>query len=159
LLDTVIFFGIFMIALPWLAHWFVPQPVPLPTIVRIWGGALLFAVGVGGWLTCLEVFARRGRGTPFPGEAPSRLVTTGLFAIVRNPIIVSELLVIWGEALYVASAGIVLYGFAVTLSSHLVVLHIEEPELRQRFGESYQEYCENVPRWFPRLHSIRTTSR
>jgi protein-S-isoprenylcysteine O-methyltransferase Ste14 len=27
----------------------------------------------------------------------------------------------------------------------------EEPFLRVRFGESYYEYCQNVPRIFPRL--------
>jgi protein-S-isoprenylcysteine O-methyltransferase Ste14 len=32
-----------------------------------------------------------------------RLVTDGPFGIVRNPIIVAELMVIWGEALYVTS--------------------------------------------------------
>jgi protein-S-isoprenylcysteine O-methyltransferase Ste14 len=31
------------------------------------------------------------------------------------------------------------------------VLVYEEPTLRELFGEEYRTYCENVPRWIPRL--------
>jgi protein-S-isoprenylcysteine O-methyltransferase Ste14 len=74
---------------------------------------------------------------------------------VRNPIIVAELMVIWGEALYVASVGIVLYALAASVAGHLIVVRVEEPELRRRFGESYDAYCRDVPRWLPRLRPGR----
>jgi protein-S-isoprenylcysteine O-methyltransferase Ste14 len=32
---------------------------------------------------------------------------------------------------------------------HLVVL-LEEPELRERFGAEYEEYCGRVPRYIPK---------
>jgi protein-S-isoprenylcysteine O-methyltransferase Ste14 len=67
----------------------------------------------------------------------------------------AELLVIWGEALYLASWGVTLYAIAISLAAHVMVRRIEEPELRERFGESFEEYCRNVPRWFPRLHRQR----
>jgi protein-S-isoprenylcysteine O-methyltransferase Ste14 len=102
-------------------------------------------------IACVDTFIRRGRGTQLPTEAPRRLVTDGLFGVVRNPIIVAELMVIWGEALYVASFGVVLYALAASVGGHLIVLYIEEPELRRRFGESYEVYCRDVPRWLPRL--------
>jgi protein-S-isoprenylcysteine O-methyltransferase Ste14 len=59
----------------------------------------------------------------------------------------------------VASLGVVLYGIAVTVAGHMVVIYVEEPELHKRFGQSYEIYSQNVPRWFPRLHSKRSTSR
>lgn len=155
LIDTVLFFSVFMVALPWVAHRLLPQALPLPAFVRIGGGTVLFAVGVAGWMTCLDAFTRRGRGTPFQQEAPRHLVTSGLFGVVRNPIIVSEFMVIWGEALYVASLGLLLYAIAVCAGGHLIVLHIEEPELRERFGESYDLYRQKVSRWFPKLRCIR----
>jgi protein-S-isoprenylcysteine O-methyltransferase Ste14 len=74
---------------------------------------------------------------------------------VRNPIIVAELMVIWGEVLYAASLGVFLYALAITIGSHMVVLYVEEPVLRKRFGESYEAYCRNVPRWLPRLRAKR----
>ena len=39
---AVLFASIFVVALPWAAHWLLPQPVPLPRPVSSWGGATLF---------------------------------------------------------------------------------------------------------------------
>jgi protein-S-isoprenylcysteine O-methyltransferase Ste14 len=153
LLNAVLFFGIFMLALPWLAHRLLPVTLPIPMGARTWLAGGLALVGVGAWIACLDTFSRRGRGTPLPLDAPRHLVTTGLFAATRNPIMAAELLVIWSEALYLASWGVALYAVAITVAAHVMVRRVEEPELRERFGESYEEYCKNVPRWFPRLRS------
>jgi protein-S-isoprenylcysteine O-methyltransferase Ste14 len=34
--------------------------------------------------------------------------------------------------------------------SHLFVIGYEEPTLRRRFGETYNEFLRTVPRWIPR---------
>lgn len=83
-------------------------------------------------------------------DSPSRLVTSGPFAVVRNPIMAGEILVIWAEALYFAVLGIFAYAAILTVAAHLLVVYIEEPELRERFGGQYAAYCKRVPRWFPR---------
>ena len=149
LLNAVLFFAIFMLALPGLAHTLLPAALPVPAGVRTWLAGALVLTGVGAWIACLDTFSRRGRGTPLPVDAPRHLVTTGLFAVLRNPIMAAELLVIWGEALYLASWGVALYAIGISVAAHVMVLHVEEPELRKRFGESYEEYCRNVPRWLP----------
>ena len=151
LLNAVLFFSIFMLALPWVAHHLLPAALPLPSSLRIWLGGVFGLVGVASWIACLDTFSRHGRGTPLAADAPRRLVTTGLFARMRNPIMAAELLVIWGEGRYVASWGVTVYAIAISVAAHLLVVHIEEPELRERFGESYEEYCREVPRWLPRL--------
>jgi protein-S-isoprenylcysteine O-methyltransferase Ste14 len=151
LLNAFLFFGIFMVALPWCANWLLPTPVPLPSWLRFFGGGALFLVGVVIWIICLDLFSRRGHGTPFPLDAPRNLVTTGPFAVVRNPIMAAEILVVWAEALYFSSYGIFLYAVLATLAGHASVLYVEEPELRERFGKHYEAYCRRVPRWFPRL--------
>jgi protein-S-isoprenylcysteine O-methyltransferase Ste14 len=156
LVGALLFFGAFVVALPWVAHSLSPTILPVPRGIRIWGGGALFALGVSGWLICLDAFSRQGRGTPAPTDAPSRLVTRGLFSFLRNPIIASELMVLWGVALYVASAGILLYAVAATVGAHFIVIRVEEPTLRKRFGESYATYCRKVPRWFPRLRPWRS---
>jgi protein-S-isoprenylcysteine O-methyltransferase Ste14 len=46
----------------------------------------------------------------------------------------------------------VIYAAAVALGFHLFVILYEEPELRRKFGASYEEYCKTVPRWFPKWH-------
>ncbi len=155
LLDAFLFFGVFMVACPWAAHRLLPLMLPLPAAIRVWGGSALFAVGVGIWIAGLDAFSRRGGGTPRPSDAPRRLVTDGLFGVLRNPIIVAELMVIWAVALHVASVGVLLYALLATAIGHWIVIHVEEPELRERFGESYEAYCREVPRWCPRLRPRR----
>ncbi len=74
---------------------------------------------------------------------------------MRNPIIAAELMVLWGEALYFSSIGFVTYAILLTLGAHWVVVRVEEPELRERFGDSYLAYCRDVGRWLPRVGSRR----
>jgi protein-S-isoprenylcysteine O-methyltransferase Ste14 len=159
LLNAVLFFAVFMVALPWLAHHLLPLALPVPQRLRIPVAVVFFVVGVAIWLGCLDTFSRHGRGTPFSMDAPRHLVTGGFFAFVRNPIMVGELLVIWAEALYLASAGVVLYAAAISVAAHLSVVYVEEPELRRRFGDSYEDYCRNVPRWLPQLHRPHRVAR
>jgi protein-S-isoprenylcysteine O-methyltransferase Ste14 len=57
--------------------------------------------------------------------------------------------------LYQQSISILLLSAPVFLLFRLVVVHIEEPALRKKFGAAYQEYCGSVPRWIPRRREVR----
>jgi protein-S-isoprenylcysteine O-methyltransferase Ste14 len=57
--------------------------------------------------------------------------------------------VIFGHANPVAIASVA----AVALAIHLFVLFYEEPTLRKKFGAGYEQYCQNVDRWWPRVRS------
>ncbi len=148
-LNAIVFFAIFMIGFPWLAHRLLPHALALPAGLRVPAAGALGVTGAAMWLTCLVSFSRHGRGTPFAPDAPRYLVTRGLFSVTRNPIMGGELLVIWAEALYLASAGVVLYAITMSVIAHLLIVRVEEPELRDRFGARYEEYCRQVPRWLP----------
>lgn len=150
LLNAVLFFGVFMVLLPWLADRLLPARLPVPRSLRSWPAGALAVAGIAAWLACLETFSRAGRGTPLLVDAPRQLVTSGLFRWMRNPIMAAELAVIWAIALYVASAGVALYAAAITGLAHVLVVHVEEPELRKRFGRQYEAYASSVPRWLPR---------
>jgi len=150
-LNAFVFFAVFLVALPWLAGSIVERCLPVPALPARVLGVVLFAGGLVLWGTCLDVFSRRGRGTPFPLDAPARLVTTGPYAYLRNPIMAGELAAIWGEAFYFRRLGLFVYAALLTAAAHLLVILVEEPELRQRFGEDYRAYCARVPRWLPRL--------
>jgi len=150
-LNAILFFAVFMIALPAAAQWLLPMALPLPEVLRTWVAGALALVGMATWMVCLDAFSRVGHGTPLPLDAPRDLVRSGPFGVTRNPIMLAELLVIWAEALYVASVGVWLYAIAISVLAHLAVVRIEEPELRSRFGAAYDEYCRDVPRWMPRL--------
>jgi protein-S-isoprenylcysteine O-methyltransferase Ste14 len=82
-------------------------------------------------------------------NAKGRLLTDGIYARTRNPRYLEFLAF---SLAYVAFANYVgtWVLFALTFPAiHLVVL-LEEPELRERFGEEYEEYCRRVPRYLPR---------
>lgn len=151
LLNAALFFAIFMVALPSIAYWLLPVVLPLPLRLRLAVAAPAFLGGIGIWIYCLDVFSRRGRGTPFPLDAPRHLVTDGPYGVVRNPIMAAEIAVIWGETVYFSNLGMLIYAALLTLAGHLLVVLIEEPELRARFGASYEDYCRRVPRWRPTL--------
>jgi protein-S-isoprenylcysteine O-methyltransferase Ste14 len=74
---------------------------------------------------------------------------------MRNPLIAGELMVIWGEAVYFSSLGFIGYAVLMTFYAHWVVVRVEEPELRARFGEHFEAYCRDVPRWLPRSRAAR----
>lgn len=108
--------------------------------------SLLFAGGaIHAW--CVWNFASIGRGTPVPFDAPVRLVVRGLYRYSRNPMYVGVLTIIFGWAPLFASVTIAIYGVAVAICFHLMVVLYEERRLRQRFGQEYELYRSQVRRW------------
>jgi protein-S-isoprenylcysteine O-methyltransferase Ste14 len=114
-----------------------------------------------GWLLVLAgaavlghafvAFAWHGRGTPAPAAPTERLVVTGAYRHVRNPMYVAVLAVVLGQVLLFASWG--LFAYLVVIGSTMAsFVHIyEEPTLREAYGPAYDEFCDNVPRWLPRV--------
>lgn len=104
-------------------------------------------------LRCVWDFGWTGHGTPAPIAPPKRLVVVGFYRYVRNPMYLGffvgwiGLWVVFGRANVVAIA----VGSLVVLGVVLFVLLYEEPTLRKLFGAEYEDYCRNVPRWFPRV--------
>ena len=111
--------------------------------------APVLALGAAVYLWCLWDFATAGRGTPAPFDPPKRLVVRGLYRYVRNPMYLGVLLVVAGWAALFSSLPVLEYGAAVAVVFHLVVLVVEEPLLRRRFGTDYETYCRTVRRWLP----------
>ena len=110
---------------------------------------LLLGAAMYGW--CAWDFASAGRGTPAPIDPPKQLVIRGLYHYVRNPMYISVLLVLLGEALLFQARILLEYTLEVFAFFFLFVLIYEEPALRKKFGESYDRYCATVPPWIPSL--------
>ena len=124
-----------------------------PTLVEFdtWtlAGSLWVLAGIviGSW--CTFEFMIRGSGTPNPLDPPKLLVYRGLYRYVRNPMYVSVAVILLGETLLFRSVALAIYSAALLIGIHLLVVLYEEPILRRRFGESYDDYCKRVPRWVP----------
>lgn len=113
-------------------------------------GILLAAAGAILAVSCILTFAFVGRGTPAPFDPPRRLVVSGPYRLVRNPMYVGAGATLLGAALYYESLQLVLYAVGFLLVMQLFVRLYEEPILQETFGRQYHDYCVRVGRWWPR---------
>lgn len=134
----------------WISHWRVEAPFFGLPVFRF-GGSLLVALGLIGLLNSFARFALQGLGTPAPVFPTRHLVVAGLYRYVRNPMYVAVVMTILGQGLIFGNVNLMEYGGIVWLLFHLFVLLYEEPTLRATFGEEYELFCAEVPRWIPRL--------
>ncbi len=146
ILFTIVVPGSGAVLIPW---WILTRGSATPEPVA-WVALVPIAVGAALYLWCLWLFATVGRGTPGPWDAPRRFVAVGPYRWVRNPIYISALFVIVGEAWLFLSLPLLVYAGAAALFVHLFVIGYEEPALRRRYGETYVDYLRTVPRWIPR---------
>jgi protein-S-isoprenylcysteine O-methyltransferase Ste14 len=119
--------------------------------VSTWIGAVTFLIGAAIYFRCAWEFAARGLGTPAPIAPTQFLVTTALHRYVRNPMYIGVALAILGQAALFRSIHVAEYAAIMLLTAHIFVVMYEEPTLQRQFGESYEEYRRNVPRWLPWL--------
>ena len=85
------------------------------------------------------------------GRKRMQVVTEGPYSLFRNPLYVGTFLIVLAIAFYLPSltfaAGLLIasvFYLSVTVSA-------EERWLGRIFGEEYTRYCQEVPRFFPRL--------
>ncbi|MDQ6991755.1 MAG: isoprenylcysteine carboxylmethyltransferase family protein [Mariprofundaceae bacterium] len=103
------------------------------------------------WCTWLM---HRGAGTPIPSMPAQQLVRTGAYAVVRQPMMLTLLVVGLGELLVTGSLLMLLWIPLAMRAGVMFIIVYEEPLLLTRYGEPYQRYCDEVPRWLPQWKQI-----
>jgi protein-S-isoprenylcysteine O-methyltransferase Ste14 len=141
--------GFLLLYIPyWITRFHLPADQPLWQMLA--AGMLIFA-GLVPLLESIQRFIYAGRGTLVPTVPTERLVVSGLYRYVRNPMYVGVLTALAGEAILFRSRGLVYEALAAALGVHLFVLFYEEPTLLRRHPEDYPRYRQHVPRWLPRI--------
>lgn len=112
--------------------------------------------------TAFAIWARTALGSGWSASPPVRtgspLRTTGPYSIVRHPIyaaVIGMMLgtaVIWGAGPWTAA----LVGTCMLCASRIGA---EERQLRDTFGETYEQYAARVPRLVPLIHVRTRASR
>jgi len=130
------------------AGWLLDRRWPLP-IDGAWRTAL-------GWLflaawavvgaSAIGLFRRR-QTSMLPFRPASALVTSGPYALTRNPMYVSLALLTVALALFLNTWWIVLLLVPTLLIVQQFVIVPEERYLRRRFGAEYEAYTRRVRRW------------
>lgn len=119
--------------------------------VIVLAGSVLMGEGLYYLFMTIWLFINIGRGTLAPWSPTRKLVVFGPYRHVRNPMISSVLMVLLGESIAFGSIGIFIWCLLFFGLNHVYFVYSEEPGLLQRFGQEYEEYKKNVPRWIPRL--------
>jgi protein-S-isoprenylcysteine O-methyltransferase Ste14 len=114
-------------------------------------GALLLAVGLTLFSTCLYYFWSKGRGTLAPWDPPRHFIVEGPYRFVRNPMISGVIVILFGEAATLHSPAHAVWAGAFLVMNAIYIPTFEEPQLVARFGDPYREYTRQVRRFVPRL--------
>jgi protein-S-isoprenylcysteine O-methyltransferase Ste14 len=147
--------GIVAVLIPWLiCRWQLSPPLLGWSGFRVIG-ALGILCGFPILLDSFARFAFEGLGTPAPIAPTERLVISGMYGYVRNPMYVGVTLIVFGQGLFFGSGAVLLFAVAAWGAAAIFVLLYEEPKLRKMFGEEYEKFQTNVPRWIPRIRPWR----
>lgn len=114
-------------------------------------GVILVLIGLFVHLACIYLFKSVGKGTPVPIEPPKKFVYAGLYKFVRNPMYIAIFSDILGGFFIFGHLLILIYAFLFLIIIHIYVVVIEEPKLKERFGNDYEEYKKSIPRWVPKI--------
>lgn len=132
-----------------LLDWLMPAYVLSAVLTRngrIAISVLLIAAGAALAVAGRGTFVRSG--TPVNPYKPSRaLVTTGIFAYVRNPMYVGLACLVAGVGVALASDWTLVMLVTAALLIHFGVVRREERYLEAKFGDAYRRYTEAVPRY------------
>lgn len=109
-------------------------------------GGMLVGVGVGLMIWALAAF-RRHQTSVVPHLVPARIITTGPFALSRNPIYLGDVLVLlgavfwWGAWLSLALIPL----FISVLTRRFIAP--EEVRMKENFGLEFDEFAKKTRRW------------
>ncbi|MGV8871366.1 MAG: methyltransferase family protein [Rhodococcus sp. (in: high G+C Gram-positive bacteria)] len=145
---------------------FVIPSVAFETTGKSWAGVAadfggpvdsvtLQAIAVVGVVALRAVwdFATVGDGTPFPWDPPERLVVSGPYAYVANPMQMSAVLILVLVALLTGEPVLLLAAVTGVAFSGGIAAWSENGHLRGRFGQSWDRYRSTVRDWLPRWHA------
>lgn len=134
----------------WLPVPFLLVPLLAPGAQTTDGWLVAAALIVLGEAIRMAGVAAAGSVTRRRSRDVQRLVTYGIFAWLRNPLYVGNLLV-WAG--FVVAAGVLWFlpvALVLFAVEYTLIVRYEEGVLESIFGAEYVAYKSRTPRWFPR---------
>lgn len=80
-------------------------------------------------------------------ETNNALVTSGVFALTRNPMYLAMTVFCLGGALWFGRLPMLLAPLLMFAIANWVFIPFEEAKMRRQFGEAFDAYCRRVRRW------------
>jgi protein-S-isoprenylcysteine O-methyltransferase Ste14 len=154
-LFTLVAPGSIVVYIPYL----IVQSYPEQVSLGAWryAGLLFILTGAALYLVSLFAFVTEGKGTPaiwfarplafLLGKEPEKLVLGGFYTRTRNPMYLGIVTLVLGEAAFFEYEMLYAYAAGLFLFFHCVIVFIEEPHLRRKFGKTYESYLQSTHRW------------
>jgi len=116
-----------------------------------WWGLPLLAWGYLQYRLAGNYRARMGGGGPGISIPPDRIVESGPYRYIRNPMYLGHLIFLVGLAVVLRS-WIALAVFVLHAAWFDRRVREDEARLTQLFGDAYRDYCRRVKRWIPGVY-------
>jgi len=135
-------------------------PIPLILIALVFAKITIYSFIAGFLIAFSGEFIRlwsvryAGKATRTTGEVGADvLVTTGPYGHTRNPLYLGNFLLSFGMLViaWPLMPWFMLVFLALFIVQYGAIISLEEDFLKDKFGDIYTEYEQNVPRFFPRL--------
>ena len=152
-LRSLIYVPAFILFFGWIALSVRVYDERIGLLLPLWTkptGIVLMIIGGTLALICVIAFIIRGKGTPAVFDPPTEFIAIGPYKYVRNPMYIGGFILLFGFGLYHHSISILILSVILIFLFHLFVVLAEEPQLENRFGESYVAYKNSVNRWMPK---------
>ncbi|MBT8489919.1 MAG: hypothetical protein KJN62_02605 [Deltaproteobacteria bacterium] len=113
--------------------------------------SLFIALGIALWFWSAWQFFK-AKGTPVPLNPPPRLVTSGPYTYVRNPMVTGIFFVLFALGIFFRSVSLTfIFSPLFLIVCALELKLLEEPELEKRLGQEYKEYKKITPMFIPKI--------
>ncbi len=109
---------------------------------------LLFSLSIRIWATAH--IGRRVRRRQRKGHE-KKLVITGPYSIVRNPLYIANIIAMQGFCVFFELLWFLPFTFLYLFALYSVVVRYEEERLSTTFGKTYETYKKQIPRWLPKI--------
>jgi protein-S-isoprenylcysteine O-methyltransferase Ste14 len=116
--------------------------------------ALVAFLGLGVRIATIGFAPAGTSGRNTRAQRAETLNTTGLYAVVRNPLYLGNAIIVLGLALSVKVWWMVPLALAGTWAFYAQVVRAEEAFLTERFGVVYERWKAVTPAFLPRFHPL-----
>lgn len=149
-LSYFLFASLFVIAAFLIDRLFhFPQFPPAP--VHFYLSIVFIILGLSLAFWCVFHFVKI-KGTPAPFNPPPKLVQSGPYAYIRNPMLSGVFIFLFGLGFAFQSVSLIFIFTPLFILMNVMELKaIEEPELEMRLGKDYIDYKKKTPMFFPKM--------
>lgn len=129
----------------------LPLHLPFLAPVNLFLSLLLLLMG--GILCLWSVYSFfKARGSPVPLNPPQKLITSGLYAEIRNPMVLGWIIMLFGIGILLKSISLLFIFTPLFILLNILYLKtVEEKEMEKKFGQEYLSYKQSVPMFIPRF--------